>query len=110
MALYRFALGICGADDFVLEPLPVLIDKFNADDMYYYLTIARQINNGHGIPFDGIYPTNGLHPLYLLIFVGIDALTRSVLNLKTCVALALLALANLGTGVVLNFWARWAAS
>lgn len=35
------------------------------DDALYYFTIARNLAHGHGISFDGIHPTNGMHPLWL---------------------------------------------
>jgi hypothetical protein len=41
------------------------------DDGYYYLEIARQIANGAGSTFDGVNPTNGYHPLWLLCLVPI---------------------------------------
>jgi hypothetical protein len=36
------------------------------DDGYYYLQIARQVARGAGSTFDGLHPTNGYHPLWLL--------------------------------------------
>ncbi len=38
-----------------------------ADDSFYYLTIARNLANGSGFTFDGLLPTNGFHPLYVLL-------------------------------------------
>jgi hypothetical protein len=43
------------------------------DDGYYYLKIARNINDGFGSSFDGITITNGYHPLWLLFLVILDA-------------------------------------
>jgi 4-amino-4-deoxy-L-arabinose transferase-like glycosyltransferase len=37
------------------------------DDALYYFTIARNLAHGHGITFDGVHPTNGMHPLWLFI-------------------------------------------
>jgi hypothetical protein len=39
------------------------------DDSSYYLTMARNLADGHGLTFDGIHRTNGLHPLWLLMLV-----------------------------------------
>ena len=39
------------------------------DDASYYMTIARNIASGTGVTFDGIHPTNGFHPLWLLMLV-----------------------------------------
>ncbi len=40
------------------------------DDSFYYLEIARNIATGKGSTFDGLQPTNGYHPLWLLICVA----------------------------------------
>jgi hypothetical protein len=43
------------------------------DDGYYYLQIARQMARGAGSTFDGLHPTNGYHPLWLLALVPVFA-------------------------------------
>ncbi len=44
------------------------------DDALYYFTIARNLAHGHGVSFDGIHPTNGMHPLWLLLITPIFTL------------------------------------
>ena len=51
-------------------PLVVLLEegvqgafKFFASDSFYYLAIAQQSSSIENLTFDGIYPTNGFHPL-----------------------------------------------
>ena len=39
------------------------------DDAFYYFGIARNVAHGHGSTFDGIDPTNGYHPLWMLMAV-----------------------------------------
>jgi len=39
------------------------------DDGLYYLEIARNVAAGRGSSFDGLHPTNGYHPLWLLTLV-----------------------------------------
>jgi hypothetical protein len=39
------------------------------DDASYYMTTARNMAAGRGMTFDGIHPTNGFHPLWLLLLV-----------------------------------------
>jgi hypothetical protein len=39
---------------------------FVPDDVYFYLHIADQIVTGHGSTFNGITPTNGYHPLWMI--------------------------------------------
>jgi hypothetical protein len=39
------------------------------DDAGYYMNTAQNMALGHGMTFDGIHPTNGFHPLWLLMLV-----------------------------------------
>jgi hypothetical protein len=43
------------------------------DDGYYYFQIARNVARGQGSTFDGLHPTNGYHPLWLLALVPVFA-------------------------------------
>ncbi|HVP14200.1 MAG TPA: hypothetical protein VMS88_01575, partial [Terriglobales bacterium] len=49
-----------------------------ADDAFYYFTIARNLAAGHGATFDGLAPTNGFHPLWLLLLTPVFAFARAV--------------------------------
>ena len=40
---------------------------FFEDDFYYYLKVAQNIAHGSGSTFNGLVPTNGYHPLWLLV-------------------------------------------
>lgn len=53
----------------VLAWLPIehTIGRFIYDDMFYYLKVAQNLAVGNGSTFDGIHPTNGYHPLWMLI-------------------------------------------
>ncbi len=44
------------------------------DDALYYFTIANNLAHGFGISFDSIHPTNGMHPLWLMLISPIFAL------------------------------------
>ena len=44
------------------------------DDALYYFTIAKHILLGHGVSFDGVHPTNGFHPLWMLAILPINFL------------------------------------
>lgn len=48
------------------------------DDAFYYLKIARNLASGHGLTFDGINPTNGFQPLWLLMLLIPASLGRSL--------------------------------
>jgi hypothetical protein len=41
------------------------------EDGYYYLQIARNAALGHGSTYDGVTPTNGYHPLWMLALVPV---------------------------------------
>ena len=50
---------------------------FLHDDAYYYFKIASNITQGFGITFDTINPTNGFHPLWMLVLLPLFALITS---------------------------------
>ena len=75
-----------------------------ADDAFYYFTIARQFAAGHGATFDGLAPTNGFHPLWLLLLTPVFALTgalRAGSWVGVYLALSLCALLDVASGVLL---------
>jgi len=60
------------------------------DDASYYFTIARNLAAGRGLTFDGIHPTNGFQPLWLLMLVPLfllhgtpETMIRLVVVLQT---------------------------
>lgn len=46
-----------------------LMINFYHDDSFFYIKTANNIAKGLGSTFDGINPTNGYHPLWMLILV-----------------------------------------
>ncbi len=73
------------------------------DDAWYYFAIGRNLATGHGSTFDGLNPTNGYHPLWMLVCTivfrtGIDGLAaaRALLALQVlCYAGALATVAQI---------------
>jgi hypothetical protein len=61
-----------------------------SDDAFYYFKIARNLLAGEGCTFDGIAPTNGFHPLWMLVVIAVSACTGGN-ELATPVAVLLLA-------------------
>lgn len=49
--------------------------SFFTDDFFYYLKVAENINNHHLSSFDGIHLTNGYHPLWMILLVGMLKIT-----------------------------------
>ena len=72
-----------------------------ADDAYYYFTIARNIVKGLGPTFDGITPTNGFHPLWLLLLLPAYAAAPDSMWLPIRTALSLNVLFDAVTAILL---------
>ncbi len=56
---------------------------FFEDDFFYYLKVAGNLAHGAGSTFNGIVPTNGYHPLWLLLLTAVSFFTS---NLHTILA------------------------
>ncbi len=82
----------------IFQPAERLV-QYNGDDMYYYLKIGENIINGNGVSFDGIHPTNGFHPLYLLLILPILKLFLWDRLLTAQLCLVLLAVFNIATSI-----------
>jgi len=74
---------------------------FTRDDAYYYFKVAQNISEGRGSTFDGINPTNGYHPLWMLVCVPIFALARFDLILPLRVLLLVMSGLSVATGILL---------
>jgi hypothetical protein len=46
---------------------PRAVFAVSFDDSFYYFGIARNVVRGLGSTFDGVHPTNGYHPLWMLL-------------------------------------------
>ncbi len=57
-------------------PIEWLLRRVLADDPFYYFAIARHLAAGHGFTFDGVEPTNGFHPLWLLVITPVFGIVR----------------------------------
>jgi hypothetical protein len=44
---------------------------FVPDDVFFYLKIAGEIVSGHGSTFNGVTPTNGYHPLWMIVLLPV---------------------------------------
>ncbi len=75
---------------------------FTRDDSFYYYKVAQNISEGYGSTFDGINPTNGYHPLWMLICIPIFALARFDLILPLRILLLVMAVLGAVTSVALG--------
>jgi hypothetical protein len=74
---------------------------FIRDDAYYYFKVAQNISEGRGSTFDGIHPTNGYHPLWMLVCIPVFALARFDLILPLRVLVIVTGVFQLSTAVLL---------
>lgn len=74
---------------------------FLRDDAYYYFKVAQNISQGLGSTFDGINPTNGYHPLWLLVNIPLFALARFDLILPLRLLILVQAALSAAGGVLL---------
>jgi len=74
---------------------------FTRDDAYYYFKVAQNISEGRGSTFDGINPTNGYHPLWMLVCIPIFALARLDLILPLRVLLLVMSGLSVATAILL---------
>src|SRR3989304_7824872 len=74
---------------------------FIRDDAYYYFKVAQNISEGLGSTFDGIIPTNGYHPLWMLICIPVFAFARFDLILPLRILMLIMAGFNAATAVLI---------
>jgi hypothetical protein len=78
-----------------------LMNWFLTDDAFYYFKTAQNIAEGNGITFDGVNPTNGFHPLWMIICVPIFALAKFNLFLPLRVVAIVQIVLNAASGYFL---------
>lgn len=74
---------------------------FTRDDAYYYFKVAQNISEGNGSTFDGVNPTNGYHPLWMVICIPIFSLARFDLILPLRVLLLVMSGLSAATAILL---------
>jgi hypothetical protein len=70
--------------------------RVTEEDGFYYLKIAQHLASGHGSTFDGLHPTSGYQPLWLLVLAPVFWLRPSAaaaILIATAMQAVLLALA-----------------
>lgn len=84
------------------QDISVILNKFLADDSYYYFSLAQNIVDGKGVVFNDGVPTNGFHPLYAFLLVPIFKLFLSIgLNAPIYASLIVLSIFSVGTSIFL---------
>lgn len=77
------------------QPVELLVNKNLPDDAFYYFSLARNLAESGRATVDGINPTNGFHPLWLLAVTPIFAAFPQPLDLPVHLALSLASLFDL---------------
>ncbi len=78
-----------------------LMNWYLTDDAFYYFKTAQNIAEGNGITFDGVAPTNGFHPLWMIICIPVFILARYDLFLPLRVLAAIQIFLNAASGYLL---------
>ena len=69
-------LGFAGGVYVSVAPANSLMRWYNIDDAFYYYKVAQNVLAGHGFTFDQINLTNGFHPLWMVVCLGVFWLSR----------------------------------
>jgi hypothetical protein len=104
LPLSIIVLGTLASALIVSRSFGFLLSNIIPDDAFYYFQIARNAANGLGSTFDGVGQTNGYHPLWLVILIGIYKLfsTGGVMDTTPIyIALWLQVILNFITGIIL---------
>lgn len=97
----------------------VPISRLMLDDGFYYLRIAQNLVAGLGSTWNGLHPTNGYHPLWLLALVPLtwtvsdpDAALAAVYAVESVLLAVSVALVYLACHRAADRWSasRWSAS
>ena len=74
--------------------------QITPDDTYYFLKTAENMAAGHGMTFDGLNPTNGYQPLWLLLLVPVYALIHASPEALTRICLIYQVILLAGAGML----------
>jgi hypothetical protein len=67
LALLVFAAAFALRLGVVLTPIPFQLDRALPDDAYYYFLTAQNIAASGSPSVDGMHPSNGWHPLWMIV-------------------------------------------
>ena len=110
--------AVAGSVYSALTPPNSLMNWFNVDDAFFYFKVAQNVVDGYGFTFDRINFSNGFHPLWMLICIGIYSVAKSDLILPLRIVVVVSGLLNAATAFLLfrflrkriHFWAAAAIS
>ena len=94
-------LAFAGSVYVFTVPANSLLTWYNIDDAFYYYKVALNVLSGHGFTFDGINLTNGFHPLWMVVCLGVFWLGKFNLILPLRVLVLVSGLFNAATAIFL---------
>ncbi len=96
-----FLLGISASIYVSITPANSMMNWYSNDDAFFYYKVAQNVLNGHGFTFDRINLTNGFHPLWMVVCLGVFWLSRFHLLLPLRVLIVVSGVINGFTGIIL---------
>jgi asparagine N-glycosylation enzyme membrane subunit Stt3 len=86
----------------LLSQEPTTIQNYQTDDSYFYYSMARNIIGGNGVVLNEGIPTNGFHPLYLVMLVPIFYMFYPLgVDVPIYITLGVLSVLNVVTAIIL---------
>jgi len=93
--------ALSGAIYAACAPANNLLNWYNLDDAFFYYKVAQNVLAGHGFTFDGINFTNGFHPLWMVVCLGVFWFSKFGLILPLRLLVLLSGLFNAGSALLL---------
>ncbi|MRS03153.1 hypothetical protein EG832_08015, partial [bacterium] len=84
-----------------VTPANSLMNWYNVDDAFFYYKVAQNVLAGHGFTFDQINLSNGFHPLWMVVCLGVFWLSNFNLLLPLRVLVIVSGLFNAATSLIL---------
>ncbi len=84
-----------------VTPANSLMNWYNVDDAFFYYKVAQNVLSGHGFTFDQINLSNGFHPLWMVVCLGVFWLSNINLLLPLRVLVIVGGLFNAATSLIL---------
>ena len=82
-------------------PIETILARHGSDDLFYFTRIAENLALGKGFSFDGVHPTTGAQPLFVLVLAPFGRLFANNPERALRTALGLICLLTLATALLL---------
>jgi hypothetical protein len=93
--------ALAGSVYVACTPAGSLIKWYNSDDAFFYYKVAVNFISGNGFSFDGVNLSNGFHPLWMVVCLGVFWLAKFDLVLPLRVLIIVSGLFNAATTLVI---------